>query len=84
MKLIRFLTLAMAICWLALLPAHATLTLSKLYSFTSATNSGEYPYCRSYRPAMATFMASRFKVAPPAMARFPDDHERDDDIPRLL
>jgi uncharacterized repeat protein (TIGR03803 family) len=44
MKLIRFLTLAMAICWLALLPAHATLTLSKLYSFTSATSSGEYPY----------------------------------------
>jgi uncharacterized repeat protein (TIGR03803 family) len=44
MKLIRFLTLAAAICWLALLPAHATLTLSGLYAFTSATNSGEYPY----------------------------------------
>ena len=44
MKLIRFLTLAVAICWLALLPAHATLTLSQLYSFTSATTSGEYPY----------------------------------------
>ena len=44
MKLIRFLTLAVAICWLALLPAHATLTLSQLYSFTSSTASGEYPY----------------------------------------
>lgn len=44
MKLIRFLTLAAAICWLALLPAHATLTLSGLYAFTSATNSGENPY----------------------------------------
>jgi uncharacterized repeat protein (TIGR03803 family) len=44
MKLIRFVTLAVAICWLALLPAHATLTLSQLYSFTSATTSGEYPY----------------------------------------
>jgi uncharacterized repeat protein (TIGR03803 family) len=44
MKLIRFLTLAVAICWLALLPAHATLTLSQLYSFTSATTSGESPY----------------------------------------
>ena len=44
MKLIRFLTLAMAICWLALLPARAALTLSGLYPFTSATTSGEYPY----------------------------------------
>jgi uncharacterized repeat protein (TIGR03803 family) len=44
MKLIRFLTLAAAIYWLALPPAHATLTLSQLYSFTSSTASGEYPY----------------------------------------
>ncbi|MGA9042379.1 MAG: choice-of-anchor tandem repeat GloVer-containing protein, partial [Terriglobales bacterium] len=44
MKPIRFLPLAVAICSLALLSAHATFTLSPLYSFTSATTSGEYPY----------------------------------------
>jgi uncharacterized repeat protein (TIGR03803 family) len=44
MKLIRFLTLAVAICLFAFLPAHAALTLSGLYPFTSATTSGEYPY----------------------------------------
>jgi len=44
MKPIRFLPLTVAICSLALLSAHATFTLSPLYSFTSATTSGEYPY----------------------------------------
>ncbi|MGB7769683.1 MAG: choice-of-anchor tandem repeat GloVer-containing protein [Verrucomicrobiia bacterium] len=43
MKPIRFFPLVVAICWLVL-PAQATLTLSPLYSFTSATTSGENPY----------------------------------------
>jgi len=44
MKPIRFLSLAVVICSLTFLPAHAALTLSRLYSFASGATSGEYPY----------------------------------------
>jgi uncharacterized repeat protein (TIGR03803 family) len=44
MKPVRFLPLAVAICSLTCLPVRAAISISSLYTFTSATNSGEYPY----------------------------------------
>ncbi len=44
MKPVRFFPLAVAICSLTFLPVRAAISISSLYTFTNAPNSGEYPY----------------------------------------